>query len=57
MKTTTEAAAQIEHLKREASQHKHMLMDIERKMRELSPKKASSLGSIIGRLEQWQITK
>lgn len=57
MKTSIETLAKIEHLKREVSQHKHMLMDIERKMRELSQKKASSLGSIIGRLEQWQITK
>jgi len=52
-----EKAERLEHLKSEVNQHKSRLIDIERKVRELSAKKAESLGRIIGKLENWQNTK
>ena len=55
--TLAEKAQMLEHLKREISQHKSRLMDIERKVREIAPMKADQLGRVIGKLEHWQNTK
>lgn len=54
MKTDPQKADKIQFLKRECSQQKSRLMDIERKLRELDLKEADKLGRIIGRLEDWQ---
>lgn len=46
----------LAHLKREANHQKTELLRLADMIRELSPRQAEQLDSIIGRLEGWQHT-
>jgi hypothetical protein len=51
---TNEQKKELEHLKRELSQPKRQLIDIYRKVEEISPAQARKLDKIIERLEAFQ---
>jgi flagellar motility protein MotE (MotC chaperone) len=51
---TKENKNQLLFLKKEISSYKHGLINIEKEIRKISEKEANRLGSIIGRLEDFQ---
>lgn len=47
-------AEELKRLKGEINQHKSRLLEIARKVSAISPRQGEQLGSILGRLEDWQ---
>jgi len=52
--TAEEKREELQHLRGEVNHPKHELITLARRIEEISPRKARTLDSIIGRLEAWQ---
>ena len=52
--TTAEKQSKIAQIKSEVNSPKHRLIDIVRKLEEISPREAGKLNTLIGKLEDWQ---
>jgi hypothetical protein len=51
---TNQQREELQHLKREANSPKSDLIDLIRKIEEISPKEAENLTKIVAKLESWQ---